>query len=86
MMMLDLQGIAVSVGSSCSSGSVEPSHVLKAIKLSPELAAGTIRITISKNITKEDIDYVVEKLEDIVKKLRAISPLTKSSIGEFDNV
>ncbi len=86
MMMLDLQGIAVSVGSSCSSGSVEPSHVLKAIKLSPELAAGTIRITISKNITKEDIDFVVEKLEEIVKKLRAISPLTKSSIGEFDNV
>ena len=86
MMMLDLEGIAVSVGSACSTGSVEPSNVLKAIKLSPELAAGTIRITISKNITKEDIDYVVEKLEEIVKKLRAISPLKKSNIGEFDNV
>ena len=86
MMMLDLEGIAVSVGSSCSTGSVEPSNVLKAIKLSPELAAGTIRITIPKSITKEDIDYVVEKLEAIVKKLRSMSPLTKSSIGEFDNV
>ena len=86
MMMLDLEGIAVSVGSACSTGAVEPSHVLKAIKLSPELAAGTIRITISKSITKEDIDFVVEKLEAIVKKLRAISPLTKASIGEFDNV
>ncbi len=86
MMMLDLEGIAVSVGSACSTGAVEPSHVLKAIKLSPELAAGTIRITISKSITKEDIDFVVEKLEVIVKKLRAISPLTKASIGEFDNV
>lgn len=86
MMMLDLEGIAVSVGSSCSTGSIEPSHVLKAIKLSPELASGTIRITIPKNITKEDIDYVVEKLDEIVKKLRSISPLTKASIGEFDNV
>ena len=86
MMMLDLEGIAVSVGSSCSAGSVEPSYVLQALKLSPELQSGTIRITISKNITKEQIDFVVEKLDTIVKKLRAISPLTKSSIGEFDNV
>ncbi len=86
MMMLDLEGIAVSVGSACSTGSIVPSHVLKAIKLSPELAAGTIRITISKNITKEDIDYVVEKMDEIVKKLRSISALTKSNVGGFDNV
>ncbi len=86
MMMLDLEGIAVSVGSACSVGSPEPSYVLQAIKLSPELASGTIRISISKNISREEIDYVVEKLVAIVKKLRSMSPLTKSSIGEFNNV
>ena len=86
MMMLDLEGIAVSVGSSCSAGSIEPSYVLQAIKLSPELIAGSIRITISKNITMEDIDYVVEKLATIVEKLRAMSPLTSKNIGGFDNV
>ncbi len=86
MMMLDMEGIAISVGSACSVGSPEPSHVLKAIKLSPELASGTVRITISKNITKDEIDYVVDKIATIVKKLRSISPLTKSSIGEFNDV
>lgn len=86
MMMLDLEGIAVSVGSACSVGSPEPSHVLKAIKLSPELASGTVRITISKNITKDDIDFVIQKISGIVKKLRAISPLTKSNIEEFNDV
>ena len=86
MMMLDLEGIAVSVGSSCSAGSIEPSYVLQALKLSPELIAGAIRITISKNITMEDIDYVVEKMASVVEKLRAMSPLTSKKIGGFDNV
>ena len=84
MLMLDLEGISVSTGSACTSGSLEQSHVLRAIGLSQELTQSSIRFSFSKGITNEEIDYVVAKLEEIVKKLRAISPLTKSSIGEFN--
>ena len=84
MCMLDLEGIAVSTGSACSSGSVETSHVLQAMGIAPDLAQGAVRFSLSKDITKEEIDYVVEKLVDCVEKLRKISAMTKSQVGKED--
>ena len=86
LMMLDLNGIAVSNGSACSAGISQLSHVLTAMGLSKELAKGTLRMSLPKSMTKEDVDYVVEKLSEIVEKLRSISPLKKNSIGEFSDV
>jgi cysteine desulfurase len=74
---LDVEGIAASTGSACSSGSLEPSHVLKAIGLSYELSHGSLRFSLGKQTTAADIDRAVEVLEKVVKKLRAMSPLTK---------
>lgn len=76
LMSLDLEGIAVSTASACTSLSLQPSHVLRAMGIPDEIAHGTIRFSFGKNLTKEDIDYTIEKLVGIVKKLRAISPLT----------
>ena len=84
MCMLDLQGIAVSTGSACSSGSVETSHVLKAMDIAPDLAQGAVRFSISKDITKDDIDYVVKMLVQDVTKLRKISAMVKSQVGKED--
>lgn len=86
LMMLDLNGIAVSTGSACSAGISQLSHVLTAMGLSTELAKGTIRFSLPKSMTKEDVDYVVDKLSEVVEKLRAMSPLRKNSIGEFSDV
>lgn len=80
--MLDMQGIAVSIGSACESGSVEPSHVLKEIGLDDVLAKGTIRFSFGKSNTKEEIDYLIEKLVPIIEKLRSISPLRKKKRKE----
>lgn len=74
---LDMEGIASSTGSACSSKSLEPSHVLLAIGLKPEEAHGSLRITLGKFITESDIDYFLEKLPPIVDRLRKISPLRK---------
>ena len=84
MYLLDLNGIAVSTGSACSSGSVENSHVLTAMGIAPDLAQGAVRFSLGKNTTKEEIDFVVEKLIESVEKLRKISALTKSQVGKED--
>jgi len=79
LLYLDLKGIYASSGSACTSGSLEPSHVLLAIGLSHEIAHGSLRITIGKYNTKQEIDYLVESLVEIVNKLRLMSPLWEES-------
>jgi cysteine desulfurase len=75
LLLLDQEGIAVSTGSACSSGSLEPSHVLMALGMDPFLAHGSLRITLGKQNTREDIDYLISKLPKIVEKLRKMSPI-----------
>ena len=75
LIMLDMKGICASSGSACTSGSLDPSHVLLAIGLPHEIAHGSLRLTLNEEITKEDIDYVVDNLKEIVAHLRNMSPL-----------
>jgi len=82
LLNLDIEGIAASSGSACSSGSLEPSHVLLAIGLDHVVAQGTIRFTFGKNNTQEEADYTVDALKKIVKRLRVLSPLFKEEKGE----
>ena len=75
LLSLDMEGIAASSGSACTSGSLDPSHVLLAIGLPHEIAHGSLRLTLGDFNTEEEIDYVVEKLVKIVERLRSMSPL-----------
>lgn len=75
LLTLDLKGIAASSGSACTSGSLDPSHVLLAIGLPHEIAHGSLRLSINEENTEEDVDYILEVLPEIVKKLRKMSPL-----------
>ena len=75
LMLLDAAGIAASSGSACTSGSLDPSHVLLALGLSHELAHGSVRFTLGLGTTEEEVDYVLEVLPDIVARLREMSPL-----------
>ena len=75
LLMLDMNGIAASSGSACTSGSLDPSHVLLALGLSHEVAHGSVRLTLSDETTEEDIDYVLEVLPKVAERLRAMSPL-----------
>ncbi|MDO4561641.1 MAG: cysteine desulfurase NifS [bacterium] len=77
LLLLDAAGIAASSGSACTSGSLEPSYVLLATGLDHTTAHGSVRLTMSHDTTKEDIDYVLEKFPAIVEKLRAMSPFYK---------
>lgn len=75
LMMLDAKGICCSSGSACTSGSLDPSHVLLAIGLPHEIAHGSLRVSMSEQTTMEDIDYLVDNLKAIVERLRSMSPL-----------
>ena len=75
LIMLDMKGIAGSSGSACTSGSLDPSHVLLAIGLPHEIAHGSLRLTLGEDITKEDLDYTLEQIKEIVGRLRELSPL-----------
>lgn len=80
LIMLDSEGICGSSGSACTSGSLDPSHVLLAIGLPHEIAHGSLRLTLSEETTKEELDFVVEKIKTIVKRLRDMSPLYEDFI------
>ena len=75
LILLDQAGVCASSGSACTSGSLDPSHVLLAIGLPHEIAHGSLRLTISEDTTKEDADFVVDNLKSIVERLRSMSPL-----------
>jgi cysteine desulfurase len=79
LMALDLEGVAASSGSACTSGSLEPSHVLKAMGVPDELARGSLRLSVGKDNTAQDIEYVLAVLPGIVERLRALSPLRRAA-------
>ncbi|MDD7718052.1 MAG: cysteine desulfurase NifS [Eubacteriaceae bacterium] len=77
LLLLDYKGISVSTGSACSSKSLKPSHVLEALGVPVEMIHGTVRFTVGDFTTKEDIDYVVDSLKEVVEKLRMLSPVNE---------
>jgi cysteine desulfurase len=81
LLSLDMEGVAASSGSACTSGSLEASHVLLSIGLPPEIAHGSLRLTIGKDNTHEEIDYVISILPGIIEKLRALSPFKENWEG-----
>jgi cysteine desulfurase len=82
LIMLDQKDICASSGSACTSGSLDPSHVLLAIGLPHEIAHGSLRLTLSDETTKEELDYVIEELKRIVERLRSMSPLYEDFVKE----
>lgn len=80
LIMLDMAGICASSGSACTSGSLDPSHVLLAIGLPHEIAHGSLRLTIGYETTKEDVDYTVDEIKKVVERLRQMSPLYEDFI------
>jgi cysteine desulfurase len=80
LLMLDMNGIAASSGSACTSGSLDPSHVLLAMGLTHEVAHGSVRLTLGDETTEEEIDYVLRTLPEVAKKLRFMSPLWKGPV------
>lgn len=83
LLMLDSCGICGSSGSACTSGSLDPSHVLLAIGLPHEIAHGSLRLTLGEDTTKEDLDYTVDKLKEIVQNLRNMSPLYEDFVKKM---
>lgn len=81
LLSLDMKGIAGSSGSACTSGSLDPSHVLLAIGLPHEIAHGSLRLTLGDNNTEEEIDYVLEVIPQVVQRLREMSPLFNQQKG-----
>ncbi len=75
LLMLDEHGVCASSGSACSSGSLEPSHVLLAVGLPPEIAHGSLRLSLGPDNTETDVDFVLDKLPEIIAGLRKMSPL-----------
>ncbi len=82
LLMLDMNGICASSGSACTSGSLDPSHVLLALGLKHEVAHGSLRLSINDETTDEDIDYILEVVPRVVERLRAMSPLWERIIKE----
>ncbi len=82
LLMLDMNGICASSGSACTSGSLDPSHVLLALGLKHEVAHGSLRLSINDETTDEDIDYILEVVPRVVERLRAMSPLWERIINE----
>ena len=76
LLMLDMFGIAASSGSACTSGSLDPSHVLLAIGLPHEIAHGSLRLTLDVENTEEDVDFILDAVRKTLEKLRAMSPLS----------
>ena len=85
LIMLDQKGICASSGSACTSGSLDPSHVLLAIGLKHEIAHGSLRLTLSEENTKEEMDYVIEELKQIVSRIREMSPLYEDFMKHKQN-
>lgn len=81
LILLDMEGICGSSGSACTSGSLDPSHVLLAIGLPPEIAHGSLRLTLSEENTREEMDYVAEKVRETAERLRKVSPLWEEYWG-----
>ena len=75
LILLDQNGVCGSSGSACTSGSLDPSHVLLAIGLPHEIAHGSLRLTLSEKNTMEEVDFTVDKLKGIIERLRSMSPL-----------
>lgn len=84
LIMLDMKGICGSSGSACTSGLLDPSHVLLAIGLPHEIAHGSLRLTLGADTTREDIDYTIEAIKEIVSKLREMSPLYEDYMKKRD--
>jgi cysteine desulfurase len=82
LLQLDNKGIAVSTGSACSSGSLEPSHVLLSIGCPPEIAHGSLRVTVGRFTTADDVEYLLEVLPPIVERLRSMSPVYERMFGK----
>ncbi|NMA65817.1 MAG: aminotransferase class V-fold PLP-dependent enzyme, partial [Clostridiaceae bacterium] len=80
LLMLDMKGIKASSGSACTSGSLDPSHILLAIGLPHELAHGSLRLTFGESNTEEEVDYLIDCLAEIIDKLRRMSPLYEDFI------
>lgn len=85
LIMLDMQNVCASSGSACTSGSLDPSHVLLAIGLPHEIAHGSLRLTLCEDNTMEEMDYVVDKTKEIVEKLRSMSPLYEDFVKSMQN-
>ena len=84
LIMLDMKGICASSGSACTSGSLDPSHVLLAIGLPHEIAHGSLRLTLSEETTKEEIDFTIDQLKAIVQNLRNMSPLYEDFVKKMN--
>ena len=82
LLMLDMNGVCASSGSACTSGSLDPSHVLLAIGLKHEVAHGSLRLSLGENNTEEDVDHILEVLPKIVDRLRDMSPLWEHILEE----
>ena len=81
LLMLDDKGISASSGSACTSGSLDPSHVLLAIGRPHEVAHGSLRLSLSEDITEKEIDYLIESVKDVVEQLRNMSPFWRDLVS-----